>query len=123
VWTNLIKHKAAAKLTIDLNPNGLFAAERDALEALEAPDALLDAHAGFVEGADEEGRFVLFVSLVRDDRSDAAHPRCVPVCLAGEAFVADDGGRPNVGPDVEQGFEVARVGSFAAGQVEGDDVA
>src|ERR1700750_2667244 len=29
----------------------------------------------------------------------------------------------NVGSDVEQGLEVTRVGSFAAGQVEGDDVA
>jgi hypothetical protein len=36
-----------------------------ALEALEPSDALLDASAGFVEGAGEEGRLVLFVGLVR----------------------------------------------------------
>ena len=30
---------------------------------------------------------------------------------------------PNVGVDVEQNVEVTRVGGFAAGQVEGDDVA
>jgi hypothetical protein len=70
----------------------------------------------------EEGRLVLFVGLVRDDRSDAALPRCVPVGLAGVAFVADDGARLNVGSDVEQGLEVTPVEGFAAGQVEGDDV-
>ena len=58
-----------------------------------------------------------------NDRSDAARPRCVPVGLAGVAFVADDGARLNVGSDVEQGFEVTPVKGFAAGQVEGDDVA
>ena len=54
--------------------------------------------------------------------SDAARSRGVPVGLAGVAFVADDGARLNVGPDVEQGFEVTPVGGFAAGQVEGDDI-
>ena len=101
---------------------GLFAAERDALEALEPSDALLDACAGFVEGACEEGWLVLFVRLVRDDRSDAARSCGVPIGLAGVAFVADDGARLNVGPDVEQGFEVTPVEGFAAGQVEGDDI-
>ena len=60
---------------------------------------------------------------MRDDGSDAALPRCVPVGLAGVAFVADDGAGPNVGSDVEQNVEVTRVGGFAAGQVEGDDIA
>jgi len=60
---------------------------------------------------------------MRDDRSDAARSRGVSVGLAGVAFVADDGAGLNVGSDVEQGLEVTRVGSFAAGQVEGDDVA
>ena len=43
--------------------------------------------------------------------------------LAGVAFVADDGARLNVGPDVEQDFEVTPVEGFAAGQIKGDDVA
>ena len=60
---------------------------------------------------------------MRDDGSDAARPRRLAVGLAGVAFVADDGAGLNVGPDVEQGFEVTPVGGFAAGQVEGDDVA
>jgi hypothetical protein len=45
------------------------------------------------------------------------------LALAHVAFVADDGARLDVGSDVEQGFEVTRVGGFAAGQVEADDVA
>ena len=57
-----------------------------------------------------------------NDGSDATLPRCVPVGLAGVAFVADDGAGLNVGSDVEQGFEVTPVEGFAAGQVEGDDV-
>ena len=50
-------------------------------------------------------------------------PCGVPIGLAGVAFVADDGAGLNVGPDVEQGFEVTPVEGFAAGQIEGDDVA
>ena len=49
--------------------------------------------------------------------------RGVPIGLAGVAFVADDGAGLNVGPDIEQDIEVTPVESFAAGQVEGDDVA
>ena len=56
-----------------------------------------------------------------DHGSNAARSGGVPVGLAGVAFVADDGARLNVGPDVEQGFEVTPVEGFAAGQVEGDD--
>ena len=55
--------------------------------------------------------------------ANAARSRGVPVGLAGVAFVADNGAGLNVGPDVEQGFEVTPVEGLAAGQVEGDDVA
>jgi hypothetical protein len=102
---------------------GLFASERDPLEALEPSDALLDAGAGLVEGACKEGWLVLFVGLVGDHGSDAARSRGGPIGLAGVAFVADDGAGLNVRPDIEQGFEVTSVEGFAAGQVEGDDVA
>ena len=60
---------------------------------------------------------------MRDDWSDAARSCGVPIGLAGVALVADDGARLNVGPDVEQGFEVTPVEGFAAGQIEGDDIA
>jgi hypothetical protein len=64
-----------------------------------------------------------FVGLVGNDGSDAARPCRLAVGLAGVAFVADGGARLNVGSDVEQGCEVTPVEGFAAGQVEGDDVA
>ena len=60
---------------------------------------------------------------MRDDRGDAARPCRLAIGLAGVAFVADDGAGPNVGSDVEQGLEVTPIGGFAAGQIEGDDVA
>ena len=44
-----------------------------------------------------------------DDGSDAARSCGVPIGLAGVAFVADDGAGLNVGPDIEQGFEVTPV--------------
>ena len=58
-----------------------------------------------------------------DDGSNAACSRGVPVGLAGVAFVADDGAGLNVGPDTEQSFEMTPIEGFAAGQVEGDDIA
>ena len=45
------------------------------------------------------------------------------LALVGVAFVADDCAGLNVGADIEQDVEMTRVGGFAAGQVEGDDVA
>ena len=68
-------------------PGCLFASEGDAFEALEPSDALLDAGAGLVEGACKEGRLVLFVGLVRDDRRDAARSRGVAIGVAGVAVV------------------------------------
>jgi hypothetical protein len=60
---------------------------------------------------------------VRDDRSNAA-PSCrLAVGFAGVAFVANGGARLNVRPDVEQSFEMPRIGGLAARQVESDDVA
>jgi hypothetical protein len=60
---------------------------------------------------------------VGNDRSYAARPGRFAIGLAGVAFVADDGARLNVRSDIEQNVEMTRVGSLAAGQVEGDDVA
>ena len=71
----------------------------------------------------KKGWCVALVGFVRNDRSYAARPSRFAVGFAGVAFVADDGARPNVGSDVEQNVEVTRVGSFAACQVEGDDIA
>jgi hypothetical protein len=76
---------------------------------------LFDARARLVEGPGEEGRFVAFVRLVRDDGSNAARSRRVTIGLAGVAFVADDGARPNVGSDVDENVEMTRIRGFAAG--------
>ena len=120
----MIKQRPAAKETIDLKFRSVFS-HRSAtrLKRLSRPTPCSMRGAGFVEGAGEEGWSVLFVGLVGNDGSDAARSRGVPIGLAGVAFVADDGARLNVGPDVEQGFEVTPVEGFAAGQIEGDDVA
>jgi hypothetical protein len=101
----------------------LFAAESDPLEAFETSEALFDSCAGLVERLGEKGGLVLFVSFVRDHRSNAAGPRRRAICLAGITLVTNGGAGLDVRPDVEQGFEVAGVRGFAARQVEGDDVA
>ena len=90
MWTNLIKHRPAARATMDLKFRAVFS-HRSAtrLKSLEPPDALLDACAGFVEGAGEESWLVLFVGLVGNNGSDAARSRGVPIGLAGVAFVAE----------------------------------
>lgn len=83
---------------------------------------MFDPRPGLVEGFSEEGRLVLFVVLVGDDRSDAARPGGGPVRLAGIALVGDDRAGFDVRADIEQDIEVAAVRGFAAGQVEGGQV-
>lgn len=101
----------------------LFAAKRDALEALELADGLFDAGAAAVERVGEEVRLVLLVGLVRDDRDDAALACRGAVGLAGIPLAADRIARIDIGAEVEQDFEVRRVALLATGQVEGDGMA
>jgi hypothetical protein len=89
--------------------SGLFATQRNAFEAFEPSDALLDARTRLVESSREEGWFVALVGFVRNDGSNAALPGRLAIGLAGVAFVADDGARLNVGSDVEQNIEMTRV--------------
>jgi hypothetical protein len=93
------------------------------LNRFDAPHALLDTSAGFIERPGEELRFVFLIGLVRDGWGDAARSRRRAVRLAGVALVTDSGARLNIRADVEQHFEMRRVGSLAAGQIESDDVA
>jgi hypothetical protein len=65
---------------------------------------------------------LLFSLALGDDGSDAARSRGVPIGLAGVAFVADDDAGLNVGPDVEQGFEVTPVRRLRHRSGRGDDV-
>jgi len=53
-------------------PVRFLATERNALEALELADHVLDAGAALVEGAGEEGRTMPGCDLDRDGRANAA---------------------------------------------------
>ena len=101
-------------------PIGLLAAERDALEALELADQLLDAGAGPVERLREEGRPVPGRGLDRDRRADAALTGRRPVGLAVVAFVAHRGAGRDVWPEVEQDHKPGAVARFAPGRMEGE---
>jgi len=97
---------------------GLLAAKRDALEALQLADGLLDSGAASVERLREEGGPVGGVAPERDDRADAAGPCGLPVGSRVAALIGDDGPRRDVGADVQQGPELAAVAGLAAGEVE-----
>ena len=60
---------------------------------------------------------------MRDHWDDAARSCRCAIGLAGVALVTDSGARLNIWADIEQRFEIRRVGSLAAGQIESDDVA
>lgn len=84
--------------------------------------SLLDTGAGFVERIRQELRFIVFVGLVRSDWGEAARSCGVAVGPAGVTLVTDSGTRLNIRGDVEQRFEMRRIGRFASGQVESDEV-
>lgn len=92
-------------------------------ESLDPPDGLLDAGAALVKRPGEEGRLVLLIGLVRNDRDDAALPRRPAVGFAGVALVADRSARIDVGAEPEQDREVRGITLLAAGQVEGEGMA
>jgi hypothetical protein len=98
---------------------GFLTAQGDPLEALELADGLLNTGAAFVESAGEELRVGGGIPAVRDDGADAASARCLAVCLAVVAFVADHRPGRDIRADVEQGLEATAVAGLAAGQVEG----
>lgn len=102
---------------------GLFASERDTLEALELAHGLLDARPGLVEQFGEEAGPVTTVGAGRNDWGDAARAGGSAVLLADIAFVGDGGARRDVGADVERGFELGAVAHLAAGQMDGDGAA
>ena len=91
---------------------GFLAAERDAFEALELADGLLDAGAAAGERLWEEAGPVFRV------RGDAAVACRLPVGLAVGSLVGDDGARGDVGADAQQHLELPAIAGFAAGEVE-----
>jgi hypothetical protein len=60
---------------------------------------------------------------MRDNGTDAAHPRCLPVGFGVVALIGHCRAGPDVRSDIEQGFELAAIAGFAAGQVEIERVA
>src|SRR3954471_1599100 len=77
-------------------PGSFFASESNALEALELPDALLDAGASAVERFRKESAPVLGICLGGNDGADAAGSGGLAVGLAVVALVADCGARRDV---------------------------
>ena len=79
----------------------LLAAERNALEALELTDELLDPGARPIQRLRKESGPVLLIGLVRDHRSDAALARRRSVALAGVALIAHRRAGRDIGAKVE----------------------
>ena len=125
----MIKHRPAAKATMDLKFRAVFS-HRSAtrLNRLSLPTPCSRCVRGLCRGC---GRRKLACSFRwpcwrgESNGSDAARSRGVPIGLAGVAFVADDGARLNVGSDLGPGGVSEShqfVEGFAAGQIEGDDI-
>ena len=119
----MIKHRPAAKLTMERKFCAVFSHRRATRLKRLPTEALFDAGASLVECLGEEGRCVLLVGLVRDHRGDTARSRRGAIGLAGIAFVAERGARRDVRPYVEQGLEAGCVRNLATGQIERDDAA
>ncbi len=83
-----------------------LASERHAFEPLELAHRLLDASAPFVEGFGEEGRAILGVGAVRDDRHDPPFTAGRAIGFRIIAFVGDCRSRRDIGSDVERGGEL-----------------
>ena len=99
---------------------GLLAAQCDALETLELSDGPLAPRAGATERSGEVPPRRPGGLLRRDDRADAPRSGEIAVDPAIVALAADDGARRDVGAEVEEDVEVARVARLAAGEVKGD---
>jgi hypothetical protein len=104
-------------------PGRFLAAERDALEALQFADQLLDAGARPIERLRKESGRVLLVGLVGDHGRDAALAGCRTVGLGGIALVAHCRPGRDVGAEIEENFELHAVAGLALGQMEGERVA
>jgi hypothetical protein len=98
---------------------GLLAAERNALEAFELADRLLDARARPIERLRKESRPVLLIGLVRNHRGDATLARRRTVALSGVSLVAHRGTGRDVRSKIKQGLELRAVARLTAREVEG----
>ncbi len=97
-----------------------LAPERNALEAFELADRLLDASAAPVEGAREELWPVASIALEGNDRADAAGARSLTIGCAIVALVAHGRTRGDVRAKIEQNLKLRAVARLALCQVEGE---
>ena len=98
----------------------LLAAERNALEALELTDELLDPGAGPIQRLRKESGPFLLIALVRDYRSDAALTRQRSIALAGVALISHHRAGRDIGAKVEESLELHAIAGLALGEVEGE---
>jgi hypothetical protein len=120
VWTDLRNDESDGESHKGTEMSGrLLAAERDALEAFELADRLLDAGSGAVECLREERGPVLLIRLVWDHRSDAALARRRAIARAGVALVAHRSTGRDVRSKIEQGLELRAVARLASREVKG----
>ncbi len=81
---------------------GLFAPERDALEALELSDGLLNAGSGLVKELWKEGRAVFDVLSEGNGGNRALVSACLPVGGAVLSLVGESGPEFSLRPQIEQ---------------------
>ena len=96
----------------------LLAAERNALEALELADRLLDASAASVEGAREELWPVASIALEGNDRADAAGARSLAIGPAIVALVTHSRTWGDIRPKIEHNLKLRAVARLTFCQVE-----
>ena len=98
----------------------LLAAQRNALEALQLTNELLDAGARPIECLWKESGPVLLIGFVRDHRSDAALARQRSIALAGVALISHRRAGRDIGAEVEEHLELHAIAGLALCQVEGE---
>jgi hypothetical protein len=101
-------------------PDAVLVLERNALEALQFTDELLDAGACPIERLRKESGPVLLIGFVRDHRSDAALAHRRAVGLGGIALVVHRRAGRDVGAEVEENLELHAAAGLAPGQMEGE---
>ena len=107
----------------DVILSGLLTAERDALEAFELADGLLNPTPPLIQDAREEGGSLLGIGAVRNHWADAALACRLPVRLSIVSFVGQRGARGDVRTEIEQDLKLLAVTGFAAGQVNRERLA
>ena len=99
---------------------GFLASQGDALKALEFAECLLDPRAAFIEYFGEEGRLVLGIRTVRDDRADASLTRRLAISRRIVALIGHRRPRHYIGTSFEQRLEILAIAGLSAGEMETD---